>query len=265
MKRSPEQSGFRIIGLKEAGSTNSCLKQLCREREVEEFTVLTVENQTAGRGQRGNCWESEPGKNLTFSLLVRPVFLEAREQFLISQIISLSIKEELDRFGEGFTVKWPNDIYWNDLKICGILIENNLSGTVISESIIGACVNLNQHCFSSPAPNPVSLAGITGREHSRGEFLNNILVRFADYYRELRDGNRRQITAAYDRSLYRRCGFHAYEDSNGRFRAAITGVNPDGVLVLRDTEGVSRRYAFKEVAFVSDFSGTEKEIPGNVQ
>lgn len=263
MKHSPELPGFRIIGLEEAGSTNSCLKQLCLEREVEEFTVITVENQTAGRGQRGNYWESEPGKNLTFSLLVRPGFLEAREQFLISQIVSLSIKEELDRFGDGFTVKWPNDIYWNDLKICGILIENNLSGREISESIIGAGVNLNQHSFSSPAPNPVSLVRITGREHSRREFLNNVLVRFADYYRELREGNRTQITEAYDRSLYRRHGYHAYEDSKGPFRAAVAGVNPDGILLLRDTEGAIRNYAFKEVAFIPDPPGIEKESPGN--
>lgn len=248
----PDRSAFRVIELEETGSTNSYLKQLSLDGEIAEFTVVTTEGQTAGRGQRGNYWESEPGKNLTFSLLVRPVFLEAREQFRISQIVSLSIKEELDRHATGFSIKWPNDIYWNDRKICGILIENSLSGTVISECIIGAGINLNQRRFESPAPNPVSLVQITGREQSRREFLDGVLKRIETYYEALKTGNCEAVIGAYIRALYRRRGFHPYEDSRGKFRAEIIGVNPDGTLLLGDEEGGVRNYAFKEVAFLPD-------------
>lgn len=252
MTLSPDLFGFRIIELEETGSTNSYLKQLCISREVEAFTVVTTESQTAGRGQRGNFWESEPGKNLTFSLLIRPGFLPAGKQFLISQIISLSIKEELDCYERGFSIKWPNDIYWNDCKICGILIENNLSGSQISESILGAGINLNQKHFKSSAPNPISLTQITGLEYDRKQFLTNVLRRLKSYYEELRNGHPENITANYHQSLYRKNGFHAYEDQEGKFKAEIIRTDPDGMLVLRDTESKIRNYAFKEVVFIPD-------------
>ena len=154
-----------LIILPETDSTNNHLTQLCNEQQsaVREFTTIIAERQTAGKGQRGNSWESEDCRNITFSFVLYPTFVEARRQFVLSQIVSLSIKEELDEWTEGISIKWPNDIYWNEKKICGILIENDLSGHHIGRSISGIGVNINQETFRSNAPNPVSLKQITGQ------------------------------------------------------------------------------------------------------
>ena len=117
-----------LIHINETNSTNNYLQSLCSEQKVEELTVVVADFQTSGRGQRGNSWESAPGKNLLFSTVIFPEFLEARRQFLISQIISLAIKEELDTYTSDISIKWPNDIYWKEKKICGMLIENDLMG-----------------------------------------------------------------------------------------------------------------------------------------
>ena len=151
-----------LLVLMETDSTNRHLTQLCDEQgtDIPEFMTVIAERQTAGKGQRGNSWESEDCKNITFSFVLYPTFIEARQQFILSQIISLSIKEELDEWAEGISIKWPNDIYWNEKKICGILIENDLLGHHIGRSISGIGVNINQEVFRSDAPNPVSLKQI---------------------------------------------------------------------------------------------------------
>lgn len=146
-----------LIHINETNSTNNYLQSLCSEQKVEELTVIVADFQTSGRGQRGNSWESDPGKNLLFSTVIFPEFLEARRQFLISQIISLAIKEELDTYTSDISIKWPNDIYWKEKKICGMLIENDLMGRNINQSIAGIGININQEIFHSSAPNPVSL------------------------------------------------------------------------------------------------------------
>ncbi len=155
----PAEFPVPLIILPETDSTNNYLTQLCNEQQsaVREFTTVIAERQTAGKGQRGNSWESEDCRNITFSFVLYPTFIEARRQFILSQIVSLSIKEELDQWTEGISIKWPNDIYWNEKKICGILIENDLSGHHIGRSISGIGVNINQDVFRSNAPNPISL------------------------------------------------------------------------------------------------------------
>ena len=169
MKPCPETFPYPMIALEETDSTNRYISQLCNELQesVAELTTVTAEFQTAGKGQRGNTWEAERGKNLLFSFVLYPTFLEARRQFILSQIVSLSIKEELDRWSDEITIKWPNDIYWRDKKICGILIENDLSGHFIGRSISGIGININQNEFHSDAPNPVSQKQNTGQQHER--------------------------------------------------------------------------------------------------
>ena len=151
----PTEFPVPLIILPETDSTNNYLTQLCNEQQsaVREFTTVIAERQTAGKGQRGNSWESEDCRNITFSFVLYPTFIEARRQFILSQIVSLSIKEELDEWTKGISIKWPNDIYWNEKKICGILIENDLSGHHIGRSISGIGVNINQGNLSSDAPN----------------------------------------------------------------------------------------------------------------
>lgn len=171
MMPSPDTFPVPLIHINETNSTNNYLQSLCSEQKVEELTVVVADFQTSGRGQRGNSWESAPGKNLLFSTVIFPEFLEARRQFLISQIISLAIKEELDTYTTDISIKWPNDIYWKEKKICGMLIENDLMGRNISQSIAGIGININQEIFHSSAPNPVSLLQITEEEHDLFEIL----------------------------------------------------------------------------------------------
>ena len=168
---------FPLIQLEETDSTNRYLTQKCDTEKVDEYTTVCADYQTAGKGQRGNRWESERGKNLMFSLVLYPVFLEARRQFLLSQIAALAVKEELEEWATDISIKWPNDIYWQEKKICGLLIENELASNGIARCIIGIGLNINQEIFRSDAPNPVSLKQITGCDHDRQQILNGLLRR----------------------------------------------------------------------------------------
>lgn len=246
----PDNIPFIDIHIAETHSTSLYLHLLSEQESVENFTLVRAEHQTAGRGQRGNSWEAEEGKNLLFSFLIRPSLLLAKNQFLLSQITSLCIKEELDNYADGFSIKWPNDLYWQDKKICGMLIENDLSGMYISQSIAGIGININQEQFTSSAPNPVSLKQITGQEHNKEEILQNILHQYYCYYMELEAGNTDNIAECYRNALFRRKGMHRYSDTEGEFMAEIIHVEPDGHLVLQDNTGKERRYAFKEVQYI---------------
>ena len=166
---STDNESPRILRVAETTSTNSLLRELVIKESLPEGSVVVADFQTAGRGQIGNVWESEAGKNLMFSTVLYPTCIPANRQFLISQIAALSVKETLDSYTDHVTVKWPNDIYWKDKKICGMLIENDLSGHNLYCSIIGIGINLNQAVFRGDAPNPVSLFQIIGKEVDREE------------------------------------------------------------------------------------------------
>lgn len=249
---------FPLITLPEVDSTNRYLTALCNTQMVAPapFTTVLAHTQTAGKGQRGNSWESEPGRNITGSIVVYPLFIEARRQFVLSQIVSLTIKEELERYVQGISIKWPNDIYWGEKKICGILIENDLSGSHIARSIIGIGVNVNQELFRSDAPNPVSLKQITGQEHDTVQLLSGIISRLKQYYTLLQGEEATEVYAdiniQYNCALFRKEGFHAYADGEGLFFARLLRVEPDGRLILTDKEGRQRSYLFKEVQCVLD-------------
>lgn len=241
---------FPIIHVQETDSTNNHLSAVAEKEPVAEFTVVLADFQTAGKGQRGNTWEAEKEKNLLFSFVLYPTFLEAKRQFILSQIVSLSIKEELDQWTEDVSIKWPNDIYWKDKKICGILIENDLTGAFIARSISGIGVNINQDVFLSNAPNPVSLKQITGQEHDCHTILNHIMQRIKAYYSLLRQGKTADIISRYQNALFRKTGMHRYCDENGEFQAQILEVEPDGHFILKDELGKVRRYVFKEVQYI---------------
>lgn len=246
----PETFPVLLIHLEETDSTISYLRELCSMQCVPELTTVIADFQTSGRGQRGNSWESEKGKNLLFSFVLYPSFLEARNQFLLSQIVSLSVKETLDRHIEHISIKWPNDIYWKEKKICGMLIENNLTGTHITQSIAGIGINVNQEVFRSSAPNPVSIKQITGREYDPANVLARIMERMKEYYLSLQQGETEAIARRYHEALFRNEGMYPFRDSQGKFMAQIAGVEPDGPLILQDDSGKIRQYVFKEVQYV---------------
>lgn len=238
------------IKLKEIDSTNNYLRALSQEKELEEGTLIWCTSQTQGRGQRGNSWESEPDKNLTFSLILYPDFLHAKDQFYLSELVAVSIVTELLKFDEEFSIKWPNDIYWKEKKIAGILIENDLISDHLSKSIIGVGLNVNQTLFVSDAPNPVSLKQITGADYDLESLLEQIASRIYTNYLNLISEGPVALHDKYMHCLYRRDGYFAYRDENGEFTARIISIQPSGHLQLKTETGETRLYAFKEVEFL---------------
>ena len=249
----PKKIDIALEEVKETPSTNDYLANLCRESKAKEFYTVVAKNQTNGKGQRGNSWESESGKNLTFSIVLYPTALEANKQFILSMLAALACHEALSNYTNGFSIKWPNDIYWKDKKIGGILIENELEGKYITQSIIGIGLNINQEAFHSDAPNPVSLKQIIGAEVNLQEVLMKAVHSIIVGYRQLEayfNITQLAISAMYRKHLYRSKGLFPYRDAQGDFLAEQQEVEPDGHLVLKDEQGTLRRYAFKEVTFV---------------
>ena len=242
----------KTILLQETTSTNDYVK---RNADImSSGTVIIAFRQTAGRGQKGNFWEAEPGKNSTLSLLIKKPKIDVKDQFAISEAVSLAIVDELENYASGFTIKWPNDIYHGERKIGGILIEHSLANEGIDYSISGVGLNINQQLFTSDAPNPVSLTQITGEIYDMNvvnERLSEILERYCNL-----DGTSEQREAMHKRylaKLYRYDGKpHLFITPDGtQFEALIETVEADGALVLRHcSDGTLHSYRFKEVGFV---------------
>lgn len=242
-----------LIHLTSTSSTNEYLYDLIsRDDSLTEGLVVWSDFQTSGKGQLSNVWESEEGMNLTFSMLFFPSFLPIQSQFLLSQFVSLGIVDYLsNEVGmKDVTVKWPNDIYWKNKKIAGVLIENLLMGNSISHTIVGVGLNVNQKKFLSDAPNPVSMATATRRQFNLDEELQKLVSAIKFRYLQLIKGDFSSLRAQYFNALYRADNFYYYQDENGSFAAKIDSVGDDGILSLRLVDGEIRKYAFKEVSFI---------------
>jgi BirA family biotin operon repressor/biotin-[acetyl-CoA-carboxylase] ligase len=183
------ESKTDIIWLERVDSTNDEARR--HISEIDNLSVVSALEQTRGRGQRGNRWSSQPGENLTFSLVVKDFRIKANEQSAISQATALSLVDLLSRHEIKARIKWPNDIYAGDEKICGILIENSLKGSEIDWSIIGIGLNVNQTAFPEDLPNPTSMKLCTGNSnpYNTREILEEFMGIFTGYYREYLNGN----------------------------------------------------------------------------
>ena len=248
--------------LPEVQSTNTYLLDLLAQgTTLPDTTVIYTLRQTAGRGQMGNSWESEMDKNILFSMLLCPTFLPIREQFLLSQICSLGIVEALDELIRTqhlqdevkLSIKWPNDIYAGDGKLCGILIENRLMGGTLQHSVLGVGINVNQEKWIGNAPNPVSLK-MLGIQTDPLTVLDLVTKHIVELYNAFRDNKEMAnvIRERYMQRLYRKDGYYAYYDpaKDEHFDAEIAGVDAQGPLMLRLPSGEVRSYWFKEVKFV---------------
>ncbi|MCD8284783.1 MAG: biotin--[acetyl-CoA-carboxylase] ligase [Prevotellaceae bacterium] len=243
------RSGLRFIWLEETASTNDYLRLHSKEMQ-DPITLAVAEYQTKGRGATG-AWQSERGANLLFSLLTHPTTVEAKDIFLLSQMACLSVCRGLEALSKGgFSIKWPNDIYWRDGKVVGILIENELQGRRVADCVVGIGVNVNQRSFGKELPNPTSLAIIEGRELDRTLVLEAIVEEFSSLYTALCEGDHEGIRQGYLKRLFRKGERHGFCDSRGEFMATLETVEPTGHIVLRDDEGRRRRYAFKEVQHI---------------
>ena len=240
--------------IKATHSTNTLMKELLAKGEWPEGErFLYTAFQTAGRGQAGNGWESEEGKNLLCSILLPP----KKELFDLNVLTAVAVQRLL---GEGFTIKWPNDIYYGDKKVAGILIENAIIGNEIKYSIAGIGLNVNQTIFVSNAPNPVSLKQISGKETDIDALMQALMTQIE----ALEAMDEAQVWAYYRDHLYRREGFwpfverevstaptmNAEKGAEGIFLAKIENVRTNGEIELRDQNGNLRIYHFKQVRYV---------------
>lgn len=237
-------------------STNNWLRLNPELTAGTVMKVVATDYQTAGRGQRGNSWESEKGCNLLFSILTEPTYIEAGNQFALSEAISLAVldavKPLLGGEADYLSVKWPNDIYWKEKKLAGILIENRLLGTRISECIAGVGLNVNQTVFWSDAPNPISIRNITGKENKLRPLLETIVEGYADNCGMLREYGADELHKRYSERLFRREGLYRFSDLNGEFMARIVSVRPNGIIVMEDNGGMVREYEFKQMSYILD-------------
>lgn len=236
------------------GSTNTYLRELKGGDPAYDYEVAVADFQTAGRGQKGNTWESEQGKNLLFSILAHPRNIKVRDQFYLSEAIALAVSDAViavigPEFAGGVSVKWSNDVYWKDFKMAGILIENTLQGDRILDTVAGVGLDVNQEVFLSDAPNPISLKNITGRVFDRDALLTDVVDRFIGYM-ERAEQDRADVDRMYRERLYRREGYHPFRDAAGEFEACIEGIRPDGCLMLLTRGGEHRVYEFKQVQFI---------------
>lgn len=242
--------GSSIITLDKINSTNTYATQLCTEGKLTSGTVILARNQTAGKGMQGNKWESQEGKNLTFSTILYHTDFPADQQFMLSKAISLGIMDYLLGRANDFSIKWPNDIYYQNRKIAGILIENSIQGSNLTESIVGIGLNLNQKYFSQEIRNPISLNTITGEEYNLTEELNSLL-RFIDIrYTQLLDKSYDELNEIYLRNLYRYNEWHPFKKGEVVFTARIIGVSPMGHLRVELKNGQHESYAFKDVEYM---------------
>ena len=244
---------FSIRQFENIDSTNKYLQEFLLHEKAEEGFVVWAKEQTAGRGHGKNHWESEAGKNLTFSVLLKPAFISPENQFLLTQIISLAIVDLLEEIlpQEKTTIKWPNDIYIGNKKVAGILIQNFIKGEVIDYSIVGIGLNVNQQHFFSDAPNPVSLAQITGNLLALDDLLDKLLIHIKKIYEQSASiFLREEINKRYLSQLFRYKKQAVFKENDLRFRATILGIGKFGQLILQLENGEEKRYSFKEVEFV---------------
>ncbi len=240
-----------IVRLEEVGSTNAFALDLISKGKVEEGTIIITDNQTSGRGVDGNRWESEPGKNLTFSLVVYPHYLSADYQFYLNKAFSLGIYDLVSSYcGEKTSIKWPNDIYFDKGKMAGILVQNGIQGNKFNYCIAGIGLNVNQLHFTTRDTNPVSIAMVTGREHDLDTLLVELCRKIYLRLEMLRSGQWEQIDRDYLSVLFQINEEARYLYKGREIEGRITGVNRFGYLVLELSSNKVIECDLKELRFI---------------
>ncbi len=242
--------GKNLVELETADSTNNYAKDLLANGTPIEGTAILAHNQSAGRGQMGNVWQSAPGKNLTISFILYPDFLAADKQFYLNMAVSLAVKECCESYlSEEVEIKWPNDIYYGDKKVAGILIENTITGSSLSSSVIGIGLNVNQTEFDAALANPTSLKTESGKELDIKQIFGRLSVYLEKYYLQLRQLHFNFLDRAYTEALYRYQQTHEFRKGAQVFKGEINGVSKDGKLIIH-SGGKEQRYGFKEIEFI---------------
>src|SRR5690606_19458948 len=239
--------GKDIHFLPECHSTNDVAFQKYRAGDVREGSIIITDKQIQGRGQRGNRWVTEPGVNLTFSLILTPLFLDASEQFELNMAKALGIREALSEYNSGIMVKWPNDIVHEEKgKLGGILIENTVSNKGIELSVVGIGLNINQVNF--PFINATSMAQLAASPVDKDEIFKVVISRIEKYYLLLKKGNKKTVKQAYRFNLFRFGEVCVYNDGMP-YSGKIIGISEEGKLIIEKENSLVYHYSFKEVQF----------------
>lgn len=242
--------GSKIIFITELTSTNTYAIGLAGKEGTGEGTVIRAAYQTAGKGQPGNRWESEAGKNLLFSIILYPKSISPDEQFIISMALSLGMHDFLSDIFKECTIKWPNDMYIGNDKIAGMLIESSIMGDKIGFMIAGIGLNMNQEKFTGNAPNPVSMKILSGKNYNDDECLHDLLKCLDSRYNTVINKPHKSLTDEYVAKLYRYNQWSSFVDKNGIFLGRITSVSPSGRIRIQKESGLSSNYYFKEIEFI---------------
>jgi BirA family transcriptional regulator, biotin operon repressor / biotin---[acetyl-CoA-carboxylase] ligase len=240
--------GKKALFLPACHSTNEIAARLVAEQKAEHGHVVYTDFQTKGRGQRGNSWESENGKNLLLSVVLDASFIDPENVYNLTLLTSLAIHDTLSEYiPEGLKIKWPNDIYYYNRKIAGILIENFLRQSVIQWSIAGMGININQEIFHEKYA--ISLAQICRQQFDREEIIQLLIQNIENRYKELKQGQSERLRSAYLSKLYWKDEIHVFQSDGKFFNGRIESVEYSGKLKIALEQG-HRLFDLKEVVFV---------------
>ena len=243
---------MKVTRFKNIDSTNKYLQNLLEEGADIVDNVVVADFQSSGKGQGKNVWESEAGKNLLFSIALDMSFLRAESQFVLTQMVSVAMINVLKNYlpEESLFIKWPNDIYFNDKKIAGILIKNEIKGMMMGTSIIGIGLNVNQESFDENLPNPISMKMITGKDYDLEEIFWDICSRFISFSQQPTANSQQPIANSYTNKLYRYKQWSFYQHEGCLKEMMIVGYDQFGRLVLKDRNDREVVCDLKEISFV---------------
>jgi len=241
-----------LFKLDATDSTNSYLRDLSKNKDLGKWTVVTSEYQTKGRGQKGSEWQSDKGKNLICSILIKLDDFNAEDQFMLNCAVSVGIHHYLKRYKlPKLRIKWPNDIMSVSKKLGGILIENTLVTNKISQCIIGIGININQEKFSDELPMAISIKQLTNQETRRDIFLQDLLNSIQNKFELIFTNQYEKLWNEYESSLYRKDVAHMFENEKGdQFMGIIRGVTKQGKLKIEKEDSSIDTFNFKEIRYL---------------
>jgi len=240
--------GKNLVYVPQCHSTNSLATELSQKAETPEGTLIVTNHQMAGRGQRGSSWEAAPSENLTFSLILKPNFLQPQNQFQLNQAFSLGVLDYVKtKLTADIKVKWPNDVMINERKVCGILFENQISGNELRHSIVGIGLNVNQQSFQYRAAG--SLSFFSQQKYFLPVELEELLCQLESRYLMLKEGKHEELKAEYLRNLYRIGETHRFSNQEVEFDGIISGIDEMGRLRI-EVEGNERVFGVKQLTFL---------------
>ena len=242
---------MKITRFKNIDSTNKYLQNLLEEGVDVVDNVVVTDYQTSGKGQGLNVWESEYGKNLLFSIALDMSFLKAENQFLLTQMVSVVMIEVLKKYlpEDSLFIKWPNDIYFKNEKIAGILIKNEIKGMMMGTSIIGIGLNVNQTSFDESLPNPISMKMITGNDFDLKLILNDICQQLRANSQWPIANSQQPTVNSYIKHLYRYKQWASYEHEGVVKEMMIIGYDQFGRLILKEKNDHEVVCDLKEISF----------------